>query len=31
MTFSGVFAPIPTPFADDCEIDLAAWRDNIDR
>ena len=31
MTFSGVFAPIPTPFADDGEIDLAAWRDNIDR
>ena len=31
MTFSGVFAPVPTPFADDGEIDLAAWRDNIDR
>lgn len=31
MTFSGVFAPIPTPFADDSEIDLAAWRDNVDR
>ena len=31
MKFSGVFAPIPTPFADDGEIDLAAWRDNIDR
>ena len=31
MTFSGVFAPIPTPFADDGELDLAAWRDNVDR
>ena len=31
MTFSGVYAPVPTPFADDGEIDLAAWRDNIDR
>ncbi len=31
MTLSGVFAPIPTPFADDSEIDLAAWRDNVDR
>ena len=31
MTFSGVFAPIPTPFAADGEVDLAAWRDNIDR
>ena len=31
MTFRGVFAPIPTPFTDDGEIDLAAWRDNIDR
>ena len=31
MIFSGVFAPIPTPFADDGELDLAAWRDNVDR
>ena len=31
MTFSGVFAPIPTPFGDDGELDLAAWRDNVDR
>ena len=31
MRFSGVFAPIPTPFADDGELDLAAWRDNVDR
>ena len=31
MTFSGVFAPIPTPFADDGELDLGAWRDNVDR
>jgi len=31
MNFSGVFAPIPTPFADGGELDLYAWRDNIDR
>ncbi len=31
MTFSGVFAPIPTPFADDGELDLAGLRDNVDR
>ena len=31
MTFRGVFAPIPTPFADDGELDLAAWQGNIDR
>ena len=31
MTFRGVFAPIPTPFADDGEVDLSSWRDNIDR
>ena len=31
MTFSGVFAPIPTPFAGDGELDLAAWRDNVDK
>ena len=31
MTISGVFAPIPTPFADDGELDLAGLRDNVDR
>ena len=31
MTIRGVLAPIPTPFADDEAIDLAAWRANIDR
>ena len=31
MRFSGVFAPIPTPFADDGALDLAAWQANIDR
>ena len=31
MTLSGVFAPIPTTFADDGALDLPAWRDNIDR
>ena len=30
-TFSGVFAPVPTPFADDGELDLAAWGENVDR
>ena len=31
MTCGGVFAPIPTPFADDGELDLAGWQGNIDR
>ena len=30
MNFSGVFAPIPTPFVDD-ELDLGALRDNLAR
>ena len=31
MTFTGVFAPIPTPFADDGALNLDAWRGNLDR
>ena len=31
MTFRGVFAPIPTAFADAGELDLASWRANVDR
>ncbi len=31
MTFRGVFAPIPTSFADAGALDLVSWRDNIDR
>jgi 4-hydroxy-2-oxoglutarate aldolase len=30
MTFRGVFAPIPTPFADDGQLDLSALRTNVD-
>lgn len=31
MTISGVYAPAPTPFDDDGELDLAAWRANLTR
>ena len=31
MTLTGVFAPVPTAFTDDGELDLSAWRDNVDR
>lgn len=31
MTIRGVLAPVPTPFADDEALDLAAWRANLDR
>jgi 4-hydroxy-2-oxoglutarate aldolase len=31
MKFTGVFAPIPTPFDDDGALDLDAWRSNLDR
>ncbi len=31
MTISGVYAPVPTPFDDDGELDLVAWRGNLTR
>jgi 4-hydroxy-2-oxoglutarate aldolase len=31
MTFTGVYAPIPTPFTDDGELDLGGWSHNLDR
>ena len=31
MTFQGVYAPVPTPFDAEGELDLEAWRGNLDR
>lgn len=31
MTYTGVYAPIPTPFTDDGELDLPGWSHNLDR
>ena len=31
MTIRGVFAPVPTPFTDTGELNLAGWRSNVSR
>lgn len=31
MTLQGVYAPVPTPFGADGELDLDGWRGNLDR